>query len=237
MTQKTPDWPRGSPRPCLGSIRVCSRTLSDALESVQGAGIALGLRALSTRPRRIAGPAITVELGPFEAGVAQAHLGAQAIDSARKGDVIVVANAGRLDVAAWGGLLSAGAEARSVEAVVIDGACRDADDLWDLELEVFCKGVTPLTARGRVTQRSFNQPVCISGVKVSPGDWVVGDASGVVIVPAGRVEAVLSAAQRLALREVDLRRAILAGEPVSEVLDTSYETLLEAHHAHDDERS
>ncbi len=221
------------PRLVSGTAETLARfdtgLISDALERIQGPRVALGLRALSTKPRRIAGPAITVELGPLEAGNTQVHLGARAIDSARRGDVIVVANEGRLDVAAWGGLLSAGAEARAVEAVVIDGACRDVDDLWDLELEVFCKGVVPLTARGRITQKSFNEPVCISGVEASPGDWVVGDASGIVIVPAGHVEEVLSTAQQLALREADMRHAILAGEPVAEVLDASYESLLETH--------
>ena len=169
---------------------------------------------------------MTVELTAGRLEGRAVHLGARAIDAAGAGDVIVVANDGRLDAAAWGGLLSAGAAVRGIQAVVIDGACRDVEEQRDLDVEIFCKGVVPATARGRFAERSWGGPIMISGVPVDAGDWVVGDATGIVIVPAGRVEAVIAAAAHLARREAGLRQAILARQLVSEVLDASYESLI-----------
>lgn len=208
-------------------LRFDTGVLSDAVERVHGPAVPLGIRSLCPKPRRIAGRAVTVRLGPPRREAPVVHLGARAIDSARAGDVMVIANDGRLDAAVWGGLLSAGAALRGVAGIVIDGACRDVDELLDLELEVFSKGIVPLTARGRVVEHSFGEAVMVSGVCVRPGDWVIGDASGVVIVPAGEVESVVSVAREIALCESALHRAIVAGRPVSEVLDATYESLLE----------
>lgn len=201
--------------------------LSDSIERVHGMGVPAGIRALSSRPRRIAGRAITVEVGPQESESSRIHLGARAIDSAGKGDVIVVANSGRLDTAVWGGLLSTGASIKGVEAVVIDGACRDVEELLDLGVEAFCRGVVPVTARGRYVELSFGEHVTISGVPVDPGDWVVGDATGIVVIPAGRVEDVIAVAVRISRNEDRLRRSILEHRPVADVLADSYESLVE----------
>lgn len=201
--------------------------LSDALEGFEGGGVPRGIRALSASPRRIAGRAVTVQLGPAGTGVPAIHLGARAIDAATAGDVIVVANDGRVEMAAWGGLLSAVAAARGVSGVVIDGACRDVEDHGGLDLEVFCKGAVPVTARGRIAERAVGEPVRIAGVRIQPGDWIVGDATGIVVVPADRIEDVVAVAGRLYEHEARLRDRIVAGEPASGVLGASYESLLQ----------
>ncbi len=206
--------------------RLDTGLISDALERAHGPGVPAGIRALSWRPGRIAGRAITVQLEPGHGNLSTIHLGARAIDSARDGDIIVVANEGRLEAAAWGGLLSLGAAVKGVRAVVIDGACRDVEDLRNLDIEVFCKGAIPLTARGRWIERSIGEPVRIAGVTVATGDWVVGDLTGVVFVPASRVEEVIAVAKLIAKREAALRRAIVARQPVSEVFE-AYESLME----------
>jgi regulator of RNase E activity RraA len=201
--------------------------LSDALERIGRMGALLGVRPLSVRPRRIAGRAVTIGLAPADGSTPTSHFGARAVDAAGRGDVLVVANDGRVDVASWGGLLSVAAAARGVEGVVVDGACRDVEELSTLPLEVFCRGVTTVTARGRLVERSFGEAVTIGGVTVAPGDWVVGDASGVVVLPAGEVERIVETAHSLARREAEMRRALASGRPAVEVLDRRYETLLE----------
>ena len=208
-------------------VRFDTSLLSDALEIVGTPGAAVGLRALVERPRRIAGRAATVELAPAGVAAPEVHLGCRAIDVASPGEVIVVANGGRLDAAAWGGLLSLAASVRSVAGVVVDGVCRDAEEPWDLDLEVFARGVTPVTARRRVVERSFGEPVSVAGVTVRPGDWVIADATGVVFLPADRLAELLPVARELARREAAMRAALLAGEPASVVLDRGYEALFD----------
>lgn len=205
--------------------RLDTALLSDAIERVGGGGVPLGLRAMRPGPRRIAGPAVTVELGPADGASPAVHLGARAVDAAREGSVFVVANGGRTDIAVWGGLLSTAAAVRGAEGVIVDGACRDVEEIGELGIEVFCRGVAPVTARGRVVERSSGQPVKISEVSVFPGDWVVGDATGVVILLADRLDDVLSVAGELAELESGLRRELLARRPAAEVLGRGYESM------------
>jgi regulator of RNase E activity RraA len=75
-------------------------------------------------------------------------------------------------------------------------------------------------------EESFNQPVTIAGVPVQPGDLVLADGSGVVFVPAERAEEVIATAEAIAAREAAMTRAVLAGQPVSQVMDHTYETMV-----------
>src|SRR5262245_56651333 len=95
--------------------------VSDALDALGVRGVILGLGPVSV-PRRIAGAAVTVRLGPAAGRRPDRHLFTAAIEAAAPGDVIVVEHGGRTDAAGWGGLLSLAAYARGLAGTVVDGA-------------------------------------------------------------------------------------------------------------------
>lgn len=202
--------------------------LSDALESIGAFGGVSGISPVWPCGR-IIGRAVTVQLRRLEPGETPAvgpHLGARAIEAAAPGDVIVVAHDGRSDSAGWGGLLSAAALAAGVSGVVVDGACRDVDDASAFAFPLFARSVTPVTARGRTVEAATGSPVRIGSVPVHPGDVVVADASGVVVLPRDRVDEVIAKAEALARREAELLAALRRGVPPAQVLDGSYDTML-----------
>lgn len=154
------------------------------------------------------------------------HLGTTAIEDSEPGDVIVVAHRSTPGAAGWGGLLSVAAQQRGVVGVVIDGSARDLDDYDTLDFPVYGRAGTPVSARGRVAETATGEPVEIAGQTCRPGDWVVADRSGCVVIPVEHLAEVLDTAERLAERErlmaADLRR----GEPAPVVLGRDYETML-----------
>jgi 4-hydroxy-4-methyl-2-oxoglutarate aldolase len=201
-----------------------SCVVSDALDQLKLPGTVIGLRAVSV-PRRIAGRAVTVQLTKANGQAPSRHLCTAAVDASGPGDVIVVAHEGRIDVAGWGGILSLGATTREIEGVVVDGACRDIDESTELALPVYARATVPVTARGRIVEKSWNEPIKVDGVTVAPGDLVVADGSGVVFVAAGQAEAVVGVAETIARREAAMAEAVRAGQPLTEVMNRSYEQL------------
>lgn len=207
----------------LAKLDSCA--ISDAMDR-EGKGTAiLGLERLST-DRRIAGRAVTVQLGAADGRTTSRHLCTAAVEASGAGDIIVIAHEGRLDVAGWGGVLSAAATKRGVEGVVIDGACRDIDESREMGLPVYGRRAVPVTARGRIIEYEWNIPVICAGIEVSPGDYVLADGSGVVVVPQAIAETVIATAERIVAKEKLMAADVEAGKPVSEVMGTDYETML-----------
>lgn len=165
-------------------------------------GIAAGLHAVWPGAT-IAGPAFTVWTRPGDNLLVH-----EAMTQASPGDVIVVNGGGDVTRALIGDLIGMRARALGLEGFVIDGAVRDAAELAELGLPVFARGVSPAGpykhGPGRV-----QVPVAIGGVVVEPGDLVLGDADGVVVVPAATVEATLEATLGIEQREHDKRAAFL----------------------------
>jgi 4-hydroxy-4-methyl-2-oxoglutarate aldolase len=207
----------------LAQLDSCA--ISDALDRLHLSGVVLGLHAVTVQ-KRVAGRVLTVQLEGADGRAAMRHLGTAAVDASGPGDVIVVAHGGRLDVSGWGGLLSLGATRRGIEGVIIDGACRDVDESRDLGLPLYARAVVPITARGRVIETSWNEPVTIGGVLVAPGDLVIADGSGVVFLAAVHAETILTTAEQLAAQEQAMAQAIRAGHLVAQVMGASYEELL-----------
>ena len=200
-------------------------TVSDALDACglpPGQG---GLRPMWGRPK-VAGFAVTVELEPLsgqpgaQPGTEHggAHILTGAIAGAGPDDVIVVANGGRTDVSSWGGIVSVGAAMRSVRGVITDGACRDVGQARELGFPVFARAQVPVTARGRLRQKSAGEPIVVGEVTVRPGDVVMADEGGVVSVPRERAAEVLDAAQRLAGRESAIEAEVRAGVPLPQAM-------------------
>ncbi len=154
------------------------------------------------------------------------HLATAAIEASGPGDVLVIEHRSREDCAGWGGILSRAARARRIEGTVVDGAVRDVDESREIGYPVFARGAVPTTARGRVVEEGWNLPVDIGGVTVHPGDFLVADGSGVVLVAKSRLEEVLAAAEEIAARERAMAEAVESGKPVSRVMGGEYEAML-----------
>jgi regulator of RNase E activity RraA len=208
----------------LAKLDTCA--VSDALDRLGLKGAVLGIGQLWPGPR-ITGRCVTVKIKPAGLEQSKQHLCTAAIAAASPADVIVVDNGGRLDVAAWGGLLSLAAKIKQVRGVIVDGAARDLDESRELAFPVYGRAAVQVTARGRIMQQSFNQEIACAGVQVHPGDLVIADASGAVFIPRAREAEVLAQAEALAGREAAMADAIRGGRSIVEVMETmGYETML-----------
>ena len=210
----------------LARLDACA--VSDALDQL---GLPPSVTGLAPRAakRRISGQVITVKLaaGKPPEGTTPRHLCTTAIDRAEPGQVIVVEQRTGIECAGWGGILSNAARGRGVSGVIVEGLARDVDEAADIGFPVYARGSTARTARGRIYETSTGEPIIVGDLTVATGDWVVADGSGAAFVPADRIADVLAAAERIALREAGMTKAVLAGHPVSTVMGGDYEHLLE----------
>ena len=190
-------------------------------------GAVLGLRPQWLCPR-IAGRAVTVKLVRRTGNETSVrHLGTAAIMASSPGDVIIVQNRDVEGAAGWGGILSNAAKVRGVSGVVVDGPARDIDESRDIGFPVYSSSATCQTARNRIVEQSFNESITVgNGITVNPGDLVLADWSGVLILPADRAEEIIAAAEDIAAREALMTKDVLAGKPVTEVMGINYETML-----------
>ena len=213
----------------LGRLDCCA--VSDALDKLGLQGrVVSGLEQRSTT-RRIAGRVVTYRLvaadkAPPAGAGAPRHLGTTAITLAQPGEVIVVEQRTGIDAGCWGGILTLGAKVRGVAGVIADGPVRDIDEARAYDFPVYCRSLTARTARGRVAELETNALVDIGGVIVNAGDFVIADASGVAFVPAADIARVLDAAEMIAGREAAMAKALLAGQPITEVMGANYEHML-----------
>jgi regulator of RNase E activity RraA len=208
----------------LRKLDTCA--VSDAQDKLGIHGTVIGINSLYP-VSRIAGRAVTVRLktkGPGE--TTTRHLCTEAVMASDPGDIIVIDHRGRADAAGWGGILSTAAKTRGVAGVIIDGASRDVDEAMGLGLPLFAKSRTPLTARNRIIEESTNEQIEIAGVTVRPGDYVIADNSGIVVVPADRAPEVIKEAENIVAREAAMAKDVMAGKSVVEVMGTNYEQML-----------
>jgi 4-hydroxy-4-methyl-2-oxoglutarate aldolase len=210
--------------------RLDACAVSDALDRLGIAGqVSTGLSRQAT-DRRVCGRAVTYRLVPAGQAAPKPgpvrHLGTTAIELARPGDVIVVEQRTGIDAGSWGGILSLAASVKGIAGVVADGPVRDIEEARAYDLPVWCRSLTARTARGRVEEDTVNEPVCVDGVTVAPGDLVIADASGIAFIPAARAEEVVAAAEMIAGREAAMAKDLLAGLPVTQVMGKSYEHML-----------
>jgi regulator of RNase E activity RraA len=215
-------------RPYLSRLEKLSATnVSDALDAWSIRGATYGIRPLMPDWGKVMGRAVTVKMTAAGPVRGRHHLGVKAIEAARAGDIILIDNGGRLDTSCWGGILANGATKTGVSAVVIDGAARDLDDCLAIDFPVFARGTVVATARGRVMEEATNVMVQFGGVQVSPGDLVLADRSGVVIVPWDRLAEVLDKAEQLYEKEEAMIGDLRSGLSMLEVDEKyNYERML-----------
>jgi 4-hydroxy-4-methyl-2-oxoglutarate aldolase len=161
---------------------------------------------------KIVGPALTVRT--FPADNLMIH---KAVTLAKPGDVLVVNAGGYKDAAVFGDLLGFSCKAHGIAGIVIDGASRDAEGMAAIGFPVFARAVLPMGPL-KDSPGAINIPVSCGGVAVRPGDVVVGDADGVVVVPQEFAGHVLSRAQAAAEKEQQLRERLAKGEYIFDIL-------------------
>jgi RraA family protein len=151
------------------------------------------------------GRAVTVRIPPGDNLLVY-----KAIVAAERGDVLVVDAGGVLEQAIVGEIMTTLAESRGLAGIVIYGAIRDIDIVSESRFPLYACGYT---YRGpyRDGPGEMNVPIALSAMVVNPGDLVVGDANGVVVVPFADIEVVLSAAEQIKAREIDIVNQITTG--------------------------
>ncbi len=174
------------------------------------------LRPLSTETRFV-GPALTVRLEPGN----QVDC-LDALSVAQAGDVIVVDAAGETETSIWGGLMAGLCKMKGVVGAVVDGAIRDTDETRDLGFFIFSKAIVPRSTHtpysGRMEPIEINVPIQCAGVVVRPGDLVLGDEIGVVVIPLESAAEVLQKAREQANNEEKTRIKIREGKTVEQLL-------------------
>lgn len=192
--------------------KVAVASVADAVDKVCGQR---GYLEAAIKPRindrRICGPAATVLEAATDEFVPPQHA-LDLIDEAPRGSVIVIAiEGGQPDVAVWGGLMTAGAVANGHAGAVLDGGVRDLVEIRrDYGFPVYARDVSPGTTLGRYRTVASQVPVRVGGIVVHPGDIVVGDVDGVVIVPRAQAAEVLAMAQEIDGRELEQAKLIIA---------------------------
>jgi RraA family protein len=190
--------------------------LSDALG--KGGAMDHDMRCFSANCR-MAGPAVTVRVHTADilmVGITLTHC--------PKGSVLVIDGQGELNTALWGEVTTLAARLKGLQGVVIDGAIRDLYKIQRDKLPVFARSVVP-NAGGVQYPGESQVTVQCGGAIVHPGDWVVGDEDGVVVVPQDRLESVIEAAKRLAIVEKKIEDEVAKGKDLATLL--RYHELLE----------
>ena len=169
------------------------------MQTMRGPFLAYGGRKV------VAGPAFTVRARSGDNLMLH-----RAIDMAAPGDVIVVDGGGELGIAQTGELMMGHAARRGIAAVVIDGAIRDVAALRELALGVWARGATP-SGPYKDGPGEIGYPISCGGQVVMPGDIVMADEDGVVVIPAGDAASVLTAAEAHNAKEIEIQAMIDAG--------------------------
>ena len=141
----------------------------------------------------------------------------KAVVLAQPGDVLVINCGGYLNAGVFGEMLALSCMAKGIAGVVIDGSCRDVNDLIDLGFPTFVRGVNP---RGTIkdTCGAVGGEVLCGGVTVRTGDIVVGDCDGVVVIPREEADTILDKALAKKKREDEMRPLLRAGGTTAELL-------------------
>ena len=190
-------------------LKLGTGPVSDALD--KGGAMDHEMRPWSANAR-MAGPAFTVQLH-----TADILMVSKALAECPAGHVLVIDGHGERNTALWGGLTTLSALRKGLAGVVVDGAIRDLASIRGSKLPVFARAVVP-NAGGAQYAGKLQVPVACGGAVVHPGDWLVGDDDGVVVIPASRLEETLEKATRIVEAEKRIAKAIRAGVEVATLL-------------------
>jgi regulator of RNase E activity RraA len=177
------------------------------------------VRAL-LRGRRVAGTAVTVQIPGPDSTILHHALGLL-----RPGDVLVVDRLGDTRHACWGGGVTVAAKAAGAKAGVVDGPCTDLEEVEASAFPLWGRGIAPITTRIYDLGGRLNVPVAIGGAVVCPGDAVLCDESGVLVLPPEEAEAEARAAIARQERGLGTQARVAAGEKLGAISGASAKVL------------
>jgi RraA family protein len=159
-----------------------------------------------TGAHTLCGPACTVKVFPGDNLMVH-----KSLDVAEPGDIVVIDAAGSTMNAVLGDLISTKAKHRRIQGFVIDGLVRDLPEIIELDFPVFARGMTPIGPLHR-GPGEINFPICCGGVVVNPGDIIVADAAGVVVIPQGIAQDLLERLHAHKAANADYLEAVRRGD-------------------------
>lgn len=182
-------------------------SISDALDFLGLPGALLNIKTLRNGQKTL-GPAYTVKYEPVDENGGTVG---DFLDDVPNGNVVVIDNDARTDCTVWGGIMSRVAGRLGVAGTVINGACRDTEEAAAVGYPLWSVVRYMRTGKDRVRVRAVQEPLEIAGVSIYPGDIVVGDDDGIVIVPRTRWKEVLDRAVLIEEVEDRVVATVLAG--------------------------
>ena len=174
--------------------KASSGNVADAVDEATGVRGFMGRDMKPVFKAKVVGPAVTVHLRRALRTDKRdwPNLQIQTLDEAPPGSVMVEVLEDGLDTAGVGNLMATTAKVRGLAGMIIDGGARDVEELTEIGFPVWSRSQTPATSVGRYVPVARNTPVTCGGVLVRPGDWIVADQTGVVVVPVEALPQVLT---------------------------------------------
>ncbi len=160
---------------------------------------------------KVCGPAYTVKTMPRDNILLH-----RAYAYAKPGDVIIANCSGFYEAGYWGDLMSLGAKTKGINGLVIDGCVRDADEIEAMGFSVFSRGLCILGTSNH-GDGFLNEPIIIGGVLINPGDIIIGDRDGVVVVPQNRIKEAIEKSAAREAKEENIRRQLREGKTSIEI--------------------
>lgn len=203
-------------------VRVRSALVSDSLDLI---GIRTNVMSRAVTPlvssMKIMGYASTIEFVEGNDFDPQDPYGPAIdyLDSLQSGDVAIVATGHSAQSAFWGELFSTAAKGRGSNGVITDGPLRDTQEILPVGFSAFGIGTLPFDYKGRMKVSSVHTRVTCGGVEVNQGDLIVADNDGVAVVPASKIDEVITLANERARRESTVLKELLEGKSVRSVWD------------------
>jgi regulator of RNase E activity RraA len=164
------------------------------------------------RPCSVVGPAFTVRTTALDSSVV--HV---AIDMAEPGDVILIDRNGDTRHACWGGMTSLAAKRRGIAGTIVDGCATDFVEIQELAFPVYARSITALTTKGLAESGEINTSIQIGGVVVNPGDLVVADSDGILIMSPELAAELVEQAEARQKRGAWAQEQLLKGAKISEL--------------------
>ena len=162
--------------------------------------------------RRVVGTAVTLRIPGPDSTLLHHILGL-----VRPGDFIVIDRCGDVRHACWGGVVTNTAKKAGVVGAIIDGVATDFSEIRRCNMPVWCRGPSPITTKLLGLEGAFNVPISVGGQAVSPGDAILADESGVLVLEPNQVEPIAKRAIEMQTREITVLERIEKGEKLGQI--------------------